>query len=102
MNWNQYQKEMWDEARLITEWQHEGLRYKAVEVPRGAIDEGSEEQLPALWVIGLNDGGVREYDHFFDPCFDRMLAADKKVLAALLTHAPREVIFFTEQDVIYE
>lgn len=83
-------QEMWNEAEFIAEWDHAGLRYRAVEVPRDAIDEDSGELLNALMVVGIDDGGVRRYEEVFDPCFGRMDEM-KGPLDELLSHAPSEI-----------
>ena len=84
------ENEIWEAAEFITEWDHEGLRFKALFVPREAIDEDSEEY-GALLVIGLDSGNVRRYEELFDPAYCRMGREDRDMLAELLEHAPEEV-----------
>lgn len=93
----QYEDEMWNAAEFLTEWNHDGLRYKALSVPREAIDEDSDEA-PALMIIGIDDGNVRRVDELFDPAFDRMKYGEFQVsLGEILEHAPEEVREFAEE-----
>lgn len=87
---SQQYDEMWNAAEFLTEWDYEGIVYKALSVPREAIDEDDESQ-EALMVIGLDSGNVRRVDELFDPCYERMGQEEKETLAEILLHAPEEV-----------
>ena len=93
---SQYEDEMWAAAEFLTEWNHDGLTYKALAVPREAIDEDDDSQ-QALMIIGLDSGNVRRVDELFDPCYERMGRTEKETLEEILIHAPEEVREFAEQ-----
>ena len=94
---SQYENEMWNAAEMITEWDANGLRYKALSIPREAIDE-DDDNGPALMVIGLDSGNVRRVDELFDPAYDRMKYGEFQVsLDEILEHAPEEVREFAEE-----
>jgi hypothetical protein len=95
MSWNQFKKEMWESGKFLAEWDH-GIRYKAMEIPRESIDEG-EYNPSALWIIGINDGGVRVFDQLFDPCYDRMDNEQKTAFSNIVSHMPEDVAIFAEQ-----
>ena len=90
-----YNQEIWQAAELLIEWDHDGLRYKALEVPRDSIDKDADE-VPALMIIGIDSGKVRRYDEIFDPAYGRM---DGRVseLADIFEHSPKEVKEFAEK-----
>lgn len=88
--------EIWQAAKFITEWDHDGLRWKALEVPRDAIDTDCDEP-SALLIIGIDSGNVRRAEDLFDPAFHRMNGADKTALRDLMLHAPQQVVGFGEQ-----
>lgn len=84
----------WEAAEFLVEWDHEGLRYKALSVPREAIDEDSDEDYPALMIIGIDSGGVRRVDELFDPAYGRMGREEKESICEILSHAPKEIKYF--------
>lgn len=88
-------KIIWQAATLITEWDHYGLRFKALSVPREVLDEDSDEP-PALVVIGLDSGNLLVYHQFFDPAFERMSQQGRSELSDLRNHAPVSVIEFAD------
>lgn len=91
-----YDDDIWEAAEFLTEWDHDGLRYKALEVPRDAIDEDDDE-VPALMVIGIDSGNVRRYSELFDQAYSRMDGLEKAELVEILEHAPEEVREFAEK-----
>jgi hypothetical protein len=102
--WDKHKKDMWERSKLIAEWQHNGLSYKAVEVPRHSIDENhpKDEDMPALWVIGIDDSGIRTYDMLFDPCFDRLDFESKIELQKLRRHCPNSLLDVVFDIFLYE
>lgn len=93
--------QIWDAAEFITEWDHGGLRYKAFEVPRTAIDEDCDEQ-SALLVIGIDSGNVRRAEAVFDSAFYRMDREAKETLKDILQHAPAAVSDFANTVGLYK
>lgn len=87
---SQYRDDMWNAAEMIAEWDHKGLRFKALSVPRKAIDADDDSQ-PALMIVAINSGNVREIDELFDPCYMRMGREEKEALDGILSHAPEDV-----------
>lgn len=82
--------ELWQAAEFKGEWNHDGLRYKLLEVPREAIDAEDDTSFGALMVVGIDSGNVRRVDELYDPAYSRMDKSAKQDLAELLTHAPVE------------
>lgn len=97
------QDEMWEAAEFITEWDHEGLRYTALEVPREVIDEDCDDSILVLMVVAMDNGGVRRVEEVFDPLYERMeYFGAKEKLREVLEHAPEDVRDFVEEHEILE
>ena len=89
--------EIWEAAEFSVEWDgvdsiEENIRYKLFEVPRGAIDEESEEKEAHL-LIGIETGGVRRVEVLMDTAYGREIdMATKEILEIALKNAPEEAI----------
>ena len=74
--------EMWEAAKFVVEWDYENLRYKLFIIPRKAIDD--EEGPHALYVVGIDSGGVRAVEELLDPEYSRLTQEDADFIKELI------------------